>query len=356
VLLVFASQMARGLQRILAADPGFEVETLAVLEPSLEAVGVEGSAVPSYWRAVGERVRAHPETVRMARAAFAPLSGASSTSQYRDGPTFRALSVDADFFSTMGIPIVAGRTFDRRDGEDGSVIISRRGALAMYGTIDVLGLGFPKGLQVSTIVGVAGDARLFRIQATDMVELYRPLPPNQGGVLLVRARGDPARLLAPLRAAARSADARVVPAVRLMRDDFNRALQAPRLASSIAGLTGMLALGLACVGIFALVSHSAGLRTKEIGIRMALGADGGSIVHLLLRRTFRSGALGMSLGLAGGWPAGAALAGEPFYVQAVDVPAYVAAALIFLAAGSVAALLPTLRTLRRDPLRALRHE
>ena len=217
------------------------------------------------------------------------------------------MDVDVAFFSTMRIPILAGRTFDPHEDRDAAVIISRRGALAMYGTLDVLGLGFPKGEQNRKIVGIAGDARLFSIQASDMAELYQPLLPQHAGAMLIRATADPARLVAPLRSAARAADARVVPEVRLMRDDFERALKVPRLASSIAGLTGILALGLACVGIFGIVSHSASLRTKEIGIRMALGANGESIVRTLLRHTLWSGGLGMSLGLAGGWPAGASL-------------------------------------------------
>jgi ABC-type antimicrobial peptide transport system permease subunit len=205
-------------------------------------------------------------------------------------------------------------------------------------------------------VGVAGDAQLSKLQATDMAELYRPLPPGQGNALIVRAREDPARLLAPLRNAARAADPAVAPDVRLMRDDFDRALRAPRLASSIVGITALAALVLASIGIFGIVSYGAGLRTKEIGIRLALGANAGSIIRILLRHTVWTGVAGAILGLAGGWPAGRAFAGEPFYVQSLDLGAYASAAGILIVAASIAAMLPAWRTLRGNPLGALRHE
>jgi ABC-type antimicrobial peptide transport system permease subunit len=147
-----------------------------------------------------------------------------------------------------------------------------------------------------------------------------------------------------------------VPEIRLLRDDFDRALYQPRLASTIVGVTALVALALASVGIFGIVSHGAGLRTREIGIRLALGAHAGSIVRTLLRPTLWSGATGAVLGLAGGWPAGRAFAGAPFYVDPLDLAGYVSAIATLLVAASIAALLPAWRTLRQDPLRALRHE
>ena len=187
VLLVFAGQMARGLQRLLASDQGFRFEDVVVLEPSLDTVGITGGTVPSYWQTARAIVGAHPETEQMTLVNFAPLGRGSSTSSYRTGPTFRVMDVDAAFFSTMRIPILAGRTFDPHEDWDAAVIISRRGALAMYGTLDVLGLGFPKGEQNRKIVGIAGDARLFSIQASDMAELYQPLLPQHAGAMLIQA-------------------------------------------------------------------------------------------------------------------------------------------------------------------------
>ena len=112
ILLVFAGQMARGLQRLLASDQGFRFEDVVVLEPSLDTVGITGGTVPSYWQTVRAIVGAYPETQQMTLVNFAPLGRGSSTSSYRTGPTFRVMDVDAAFFATMRIPILAGRTFD----------------------------------------------------------------------------------------------------------------------------------------------------------------------------------------------------------------------------------------------------
>jgi macrolide transport system ATP-binding/permease protein len=358
VLLVFAGHVVHGLQRALDSDLGFNVGHVAVLQPPVGGFGVTGSAVPSYWDDVRAIVGAHPDTAEMTLVSAAPLGDGIGMSRYRVAQHvwFRAISVDSAFFSTLQIPILAGRAFERGDSPKTAVIVSRRGALGMYGTLDILGQGFPKGQASPQVVGVAGDAQLSQIQATDMAELYWPLQVGQANAMLVRTNGDPSRLLVPLRDAARATDPRVVPEIRLLRDDFDRALQQPRLASTIVGVTALVALALATVGIFGVVSYGAGLRIKEIGIRLALGAHAGSIVRTLLRPTLWSGAVGAVLGLAGSWPASRAFAGAPLYVQPLDSAAYVSAGATLLVAASIAALLPAWRTLRQDPLRALRHE
>jgi len=358
VLLVFAGQMVRGLQRVLTTSQGFNVEQMVVLEPPFGGFGANGSAVPSYWDEVRAIVGAHPEAARMTIVTGAPLGNGIGMSRFKIAQQvwFRVTSVDPEFFATLEIPIVAGRGFQRGDDPKTAVIVSRRGALGMYGTLDVLGQAFPKGQGQSKIVGIAGDAQLSTIQATDMAELYRLLEPGQGNAMIVRARTDPSRLVPPLRDAARAADPRVFPEIRLMRDDFDRALRPSRLASAIAGVTALMALALASVGIFGIVSYGAGLRTKEIGIRLALGAHSGSIVRILLRHTLWSGGVGAVFGLAGGWLAVKAFAGEPFYLQSIDFTTYASAGATLLAASSIAALVPAWRTLRRDPVRALRQE
>jgi predicted permease len=357
VLLVFAGQMLRGLQRALEARQGFSVNQLAVLEPPPDAFSSAASR-QSFLDDVGAIVSAQPDTDGVTLVSEAPLGNIISTTQFAVAPQihFQVTSVDPLFFRTMAIPILAGRAIEQGDKEATAVVVSRRGAVAIYGTADVVGRHFPGGHTGPVIVGVAADARLSSSQAADMAELYQPLSPGRASALIVRAKVDPARILAPLRDASRAVDGRVIPQIRLMRDDFERGLREPRLASTIAGLTAMLALVLALVGVFGVVAYGVGLRRKEIGIRLALGAGPGAVVRQLLRYTIWSGAVGLVVGLAGGWPFGTALAGAPFYLRRLDVAAYASIGVILVVTGVFAAFLPAWRTVSNDPFGPLRGE
>jgi putative ABC transport system permease protein len=360
VLMVFTAQLARSLQRALEPDPGFDYANVAVLDPSLNAHGVEPAAAHAYWETVRQSVEAQPEAMDVAIASYAPLNGdGASNTRYRSTPGLRIanVAVEPAFFSVMRIPIVAGRVFGSDDDPLKTTIVSRRVAIEMYGTLDVVGRLFPKDEPRLAIVGVAGDAHFVNLRAPDAAERYVPLGRDRARAsLLVRARTDPARLLAPLRQASRSADARVLPDVRLMRDDYVDLVRLPRLLSSMAGGISAIALGLVCLGIFGVVSHGARLRTKEVGIRLALGAPRGAVVGTLLRRTAWSAAAGLAggLGIAGALAMTGTLGGAPFYLETRDPMTYVAAAAIVLLAGGAAAILPALKMLRADPLRALR--
>src|SRR4029453_7524786 len=149
--------------------------------------------------------------------------------------------------------------------------------------------------------------------------LYRPLSLQDFSLvyLVARARRDVTRLPAILRDAA-SLDPRVIPSTRLMRDDFDHRMRGPRIASAVAAAIGALTLVLACLGIFGVVSYRVALRTKEIGIHLALGARRSAIVRLILRQVLAPVAAGMAFGLIAAVPAGFALFGEPFYVQRGD--------------------------------------
>jgi predicted permease len=359
LLLVFTAQLVRSLQRALATDLGFEYANVVVLDPSLGSYGMTRDGALGYWRAVREATATQPETAAAALVSYAPLSGQSNTSRYSAAPQLRVtnLHVEPAFFAVMKIPILAGRLFEDRGNAATEVVISRRVALAMYGTLDVIGQRYPKGEPRWEVVGLAGDAHLINLQATDAGEQYFPIGENvTGASLIVRAQGDPARLLPPIRLASRAADARVVPEIRLMRDDFERSLEPSRIASSIAGAIALLALVLACLGIFGVVSHGARLRIKEVGIRLALGARGGEIVRILLRQMVWAAGLGLVLGAAGALLLTRALAGEPFYLEFRDPTAYAAAIALLALTGALAAVTPALRSLRADPLRALRQE
>ncbi len=356
LLLVVAGMMVRGIQRVVASDLGFDYAKAAVLAMPLGRYGISGGAVRSYWYDVKARALANPEVESAAIVTAPPLGGRVHENAYRDAPRLEILqqSVDPEYFATMRIPLLSGRNFGA--GDQASVIVSRRLAIEMYGSVDVLGLGFPKGDPETTIVGVAADAHTIKVNATNVAELYLPLTPEDFSTvfLVARARSDPARLLPVLREAARL-DSRVIPSARLMRDDFDRRVRGARIAGAVASGIGAMTLVLACLGIFGVVSYSVALRTKEIGIRTALGALRPSLVVTILRQVLTPVVIGMGIGVLAAVPAGFALGGDPFYLESMDPLVYAGALMIFAAAGIAAALWPALKALRGNPIEALRH-
>ena len=362
-LLVVAGAMARGLQRLLVADPGFTFERVALAEVSLGRHGMSSEAARAYWSHVTELVASDPDVDRVSLVYPAPLGGMVNQSGYGSdsGPlAITVMHVDPAFFDLLQIPLIAGRGFTAADDKS-VVIISRRVALQMYGTLDVLGKRYPRsdqGPSPRTIIGVAGDASVLQPRAANSAEEYMPLTAAYltNASLLVRSRTDPGRLLTPLRQAAKSGDRRVLADTRLLAAEYEAKLRAPRLASTIAGLVAGLVLTLACLGIFGVVAYAVKLRTKEIGIRRALGADASRVYGTLLRQLFWPVGVGMALGTALGFGASLVLGHAPLYLAIADATAPAAALVIFAIAGLGAAVAPASRALRADPLQALRHE
>jgi hypothetical protein len=360
LLLIVAGMMIRSMQRAVDSSTTFDYGRAAVLSIPLDRYGIKGDAARSYWYQVKERVRGNPEVEEAAIVTAAPLGGRRFQTSYDDTPGIDTFSqaVDPEYFAAMRIPLIAGRLFGPDDAR--TAIVSRRLALEMYGTLDVLGRGFPKFTEASgaeaTIIGVAADAHSIKVGANNVVELYVPLKPADFSevFLIARARGDADRLLPILREAA-TIDPRVIPAARAMRDDFDREMQAPRMASTIAAGVGVLTLALACLGIFGVVSYGVALRTKEIGIRVALGAQQPALLRAIVRQVLTPVGIGVVLGLVLAIPVGLALGSEPFYLENADPIAFAAALAVFAAAGAVAALWPAYQVLRRNPVDALRH-
>ena len=359
LILIVSAMMARSLQRLVVSDLGFEYEQTAVLQTALARYGVVGEAARSYWMAVKERVTANPETQDAAMVLAAPFGGRVSEPVYSEVPRLRVAAnhVEPSYFALLEIPLLRGRTFESRDDPGTTVVISRELARQMYGTVDVVGLGFPKSRPRDTIVGVAGDASSIRPGAAGVAELYRPLAPEDysQAMLLARARTDPVRLLPVLREAAQ-ANSQVFAGVRLLKDDFERRVSGTRIASGIGASIGLLTMLLACIGIFGVVSYGASLRMKEIGIHLALGARRASILRLVMRHALSPMSVGMAVGTAAAVPIGLALARSPLQLAAADPVSYAGALVVFAVAAATAAMIPAVRALAADPIRALRHE
>ena len=356
VLLVVAAMMVRSVQRVVTGSIGFDYERAAVLQMPLARHGFSDEAARSHWYLVKDRVLAHPAVEQAAIVTAPPLGGRVFQTGYNDTPAVRTFvqSVDPAYFATMQIPLVAGRLFAAN--EAGAAVVSRRLALEMYGTLDVLGRGFPRSEARHTIVGIAADAHSIKVNATDATELYLPLELRDFNevFLVARARAD-ADVLPPILREAGSVDPRVIPVARLMRDDFDSEMVGPRLAGALTSAIGLVTLALACLGIFGVVSYGVALRTKEIGIRIALGARPPALVRSLIRHVLSPVAIGAVLGLVVAAGIGAVLGSEPFYLENVDPVAFAGALVVLLLAGAVAAVWPAMKILRGNPMDALRH-
>ncbi|OFW45524.1 MAG: hypothetical protein A3J29_04670 [Acidobacteria bacterium RIFCSPLOWO2_12_FULL_67_14b] len=357
LLLIVAGMMVRSVQRAMESSLRFDYQRAAVLSVPLDRYGITGEAARSYWDAVKERVRAHPEVEEAAIVTAPPLGGRVSETNYDATPGVATLwqSVDPEYFAVMRIPLLAGRLFG--PGDEKTAIVSRRLALEMYGTLDVLGREFPKSAAEATIIGVAADAHTIKVDANNVAELYLPLKPQDYSMvfLVARARTDADRLPPVLREAA-SQDPRIIPTASAMHEDFDRRMLGPRMASAIAGAVGVLTLALACLGVFGVVSYGVALRTKEIGIRVALGAQQPALLRAIVRQVLTPVGIGAAIGLVLAIPTGLALRGEPFYLEGADPVAFAAALAVLTGAGAVAALWPALGVLKADPIRSLRHE
>ena len=358
LVLVLAAMMTRTLQRVLSNDLGFEYERAAILQPGLGRYGYDDERSIAYWNTVKSRVDQHPEVAALSIALAPPLGGRISETHFNDAPRLEVISnhVEPAFFTTMEIPVLLGRTFGPGDDPNASVIISRTLALAMYGSPDVVGRGFPRSEPTATIIGVVGDAHSIRIESAYTSELYRPLRNEDyvDAILIARSRGNAATLAPVLREAA-ATDSRILPGVNLLRDSFQSRVTGTRIASAIAVSTGLLTLLIACLGIFGVVSYGATLRVKEFGIHIALGAEASSVVRLVVRQIVWPVAIGMTLGVAAAGPIGMALTGGPIQLQVADPAAYAGALLLFVTSAVFAALAPAIRVITSDPVHALRH-
>jgi putative ABC transport system permease protein len=357
VILVVSAMMARTLQRVLSNDLGFAYEQAAALEAGLRRYGFAATAARDYWDEVKRRVSQHPEVAAVSLALAPPLSGRVHEEFVEDVPALEVVlnRVEPSFFGVMEIPLLTGRTFAPADDPDTTVIVGRALAVAMFGSVDVIGRGFPQSNPASTIVGVAADAHAMNVGAVDTSELYRPLTDANyvEAVLIARGRGD-AAALAPILREAASVDSRILPAVMLLRESFERRVEGTRVSSIIAMSTAAITVLIACLGIFGVVSYGAGLRVKEFGIRVALGAKRASIVRLAFGNVVWPTVVGAVVGIAAGNPIGQALTNGPIQIQPADPAAYAGALLLFGLAAAVAAAVPAIRVLQSDPVKALR--
>jgi|GEM_PF-528300 len=368
ILLLLAALTARDVQHALR--PGFDLKNVAILD----VAPLAGHKIdPTYWERLRRAIAALPETEAVAFATSTPM-GAGVRSVITNVPESPGLvivtnSVEPQFFNVMRIPIVVGRTFEGADDPQTTMIISRRLAQKIYGTLNVVGRQFPRPLWKSdkgirrTIVGVAEDANPVLLEfphsGTEYAELYTPISSAQRTMntdLLVRARSDANALLGPMRDASRAIDKQLFVQARLLSADFARQIRQlgnlSVIALSLAGVT----LLLACVGIFGVMSYGARVRRKELSIRLAVGAAPWRVAALLIKDSSRPAAAGMLLAIALGVAAARLLESAGIYLGSIDASVLISVISLISLTCLTATALPAIRAIRIDIAETLRNE
>jgi putative ABC transport system permease protein len=378
VLLVGAGLLIQSFARLQAVDPGFKPQGVLTVKLELpQAKYPEPQRQIVFYRGLLERVRALPGVEHAGFLFPLPLGGgnmilAFSVAGRPDPPpnavpstNVRAATPGA--FRALGIPLRRGRLFDERDNESGMpvLLVNETMAAQVWPNEDPLGkrISFddtkdPKA-RWYTVVGVVGDVRHEALAEEAGSEAYWPQfqDPISSATLVVRGTGDPGGLTGPIREAVRALDPDLpLDKVATLSDVVSASLAQSRFKAVLLALFAGLALVLALVGVYGVVSYSVTQRTHELGIRMALGARREQVLGLVVRQGMTQVLIGLALGLVLAWFASRFLAGQIYGLSATDPLTFVAVPLGLAAVALVANYLPARRATRVDPLVALRQD
>ena len=383
VLLVGAGLMIRSVQKLAALNPGFDPDSVLTLRISVPlgntpnaspAGSPPGPAVSA--RTVLERVRAVPGVAAASLTSDIPLSGDGAASFYaaegqppmtaQNVPRAYVHRISPDFFSTLRIPIKAGRTFldSELSGQANVVVVSEHVAARFWPRQDPIGKRIKIGALTSTapwlnIVGVVGETKYRALpeNPTADPDLYFPqLDRARQQAFVIRTTVPPSSIVAAIRAAIRSVDPTIpVFSVTPMTDYIGRLTAPARFTMWLMGVFAASALTLAVVGIYGVMSHLVTQRTREIGIRLALGAGGRDILRLVVGNGARLIGAGIVIGVAAAVALQRLVSTLLFGVTAAD-GASVVAVIVLATVALMACYVPAVRATRVDPLRALRYE
>jgi putative ABC transport system permease protein len=379
VLLVGAGLMMKSLYRLLSVDSGFRSEHVLKLEMDLRTAQYDKDpAVIGFWQQTLDRVRALPGVESAAVGTAIPLTDDHSRTDItvegmplpKPGsfphPDIHIIS--PDYEKTLGIRLLRGRRFTDADQEafPRVAMVNATVAQRLFPGADPIGKRFIFGHLAAgrapkwvTIVGVVADTRMYGLANPARLEVYVPFrqAASNGMSLLVKSGQEPTALISAIGGIVASID-KDQPIFRIatMQEVVNASVSIRRITLILLGLFSGLALVLASIGIYGVISYSVSQRTREIGIRMALGAQRGDVLRLVLAQGGKISALGIAIGSAASLGLTRVMAKLLYSVSAVDPATFAMMAFALALIAMVASYIPARRTLRVDPLIALRHE
>jgi predicted permease len=372
VALVGAGLFLRSLEATRKTDPGFETRSLLSVGFDLDLQGYDQEKGEAFFHQLVERMGALPGVVSVSYASAPPLSFTLSRTVFLDGGNendrtmIDVNTVGPRYFETMGIPVTHGRSLDEDDRQGGpkAVVINQTMARKFWPNGDALGKRFRffgEDEPWAQIVGIAKDAKYTFLGEDPKSYIYEAHAQRYSGArtLLVRTAADPRPLLVPVERELKTMD-RDLPLQALaaisksMNDSFG--LQAQRAGASLLGLFGLLALVLAAVGIYSVMSYFVGQRQREIGIRMALGARRVDVLRMILGRGMGVVGVGLALGLVISLTISRLAASMLVGVSPWDLASFAGAAFVLAAVAFIANVFPTRRAAGIDPIVTLRYQ
>lgn len=373
-LLVAAGLLIRSFGELAGIDPGFRQDRILTIDASVPADRyAERADVLAYYDEIERRVAALPGVVAVSAVDRLPFDQSSSRIRVQTGtgpaadavaaPTALNLTARPGYFEAMDIPLVQGRVFDVRDVADAqpAVVASRSLAERLRPDGDVIGQHVRVFGATLEIVGVVGDVRHFgpAVEPEPMLYFTHATDPvlRRSMTLVLRTRSSPEALVPLVRAGMRAVD----PLVPISEGRSFSALRADKVAGErfnalLVGVFGTLALSLVAVGIYGVMAFAIVHRTREIGVRMVLGASSADVLGNVLADAARLVVAGLAIGLLIALPLARLLRGLLFGIAPLDLMSYVAAAAVMALVGVLAALLPARRAAGIEPFMALRQE
>ncbi|HEY1865926.1 MAG TPA: ABC transporter permease [Candidatus Acidoferrales bacterium] len=379
ILLIGAGLMTKSLYRLLQVDPGFRADRVLKMEMDLRAQQYsKDPAVLNFWQQVLERTRLLPGVESAALGTAIPLTDDHS----RTDITIEGMAlptpgnyphpdvhvVSPGYVTTMGMTLLRGRSFTDDDSDKAPLVgmINAMAARRLFSNEDPVGkrfmFGHPSAKSASnwcTIVGVVSDTKLYGLANPARLEVYVPLRQNARSsmALVVKSGTDPAALTSAIRETVESIDKdQPIFAVSTMEELVSNSVATRRMTLVLLGLFSGLALILGAIGIYGVISYSVAQRTREIGIRMALGAPRRDVFRLVVGQGLKLAGVGIAIGIAAALGVARAMSSLLYGVSATDFQTFVGVASLLMLVALLACYVPARRAMRVDPIVALRYE
>jgi putative ABC transport system permease protein len=362
-LLVGAGLLIKSFLRVRAVEPGYNTENLLTLSIPLSRVGYPLEQKMLFYRELLTRINSLPG---MKVAALGPLPQRKDMGSASELGTFRYV-VNADYFRAIGVQLRAGRGFTEWDSENAPLVavINETNARRYFPGEDPIGKQItirfdgPRRIE-GTIVGVVADVKRYGLEANVRSEEYLPVLQDTGGRdlnLVARTEGDPLKLASAVRGQIWAIDANVpVVDVMSMEQRLAESVAPRRFQMLLFGLFAVVAVVIATVGIYGIISYDVSRRTHEIGIRMALGAQMGDVLLMVVSQGMKLALISVALGLAAALALTRVIRNLLFNVSATDPATFTLIALLLIIVALIASYIPARRATKVDPLRAIRHK